>query len=68
MADANLSGTLVNVLSTIAGGLVLGALGRMLKSIRGLYRTQEVHGQALRAIIGFLRSYGFELPPRLDDK
>ena len=66
--DPNVTSTLINVVSTIVSGIVLYALGRMLKSIRGLYRTQQVHGETLRAIISFLRDYGFELPPRINDE
>lgn len=74
--DANVTGTLVNVLSTVVAGIVLGVLGRGYTAITNLLRAVKTYGTTLRTLLAYVRAItdyiyerdGVDISPRLSDK
>lgn len=69
MADANISGTVLNVLSTVVVAIVLAVLNRIYKVVSNLLVTSKTNSRAIRAIIGYILDRdGVRIHTRLGDE
>lgn len=67
--DANVTGTLVNVLSTLIVAIVLTVFRSFYKTVKNLLVATKTNSWAIRAIVGYLSERdGFKLPPRFGDE
>lgn len=54
LADANLTGTFINIVSAVIVTVVLAVLNRVYKAVSNLLRASKTHGLAIREIIEYL--------------